>query len=104
MGTQKTKVNPKHTPPFFSVERKNNVNGCEDTQRSECWGVRLMVRRRRKKGDWHHRVPDFQLVYCGPRKSTRKEETKHVRRKGMVEVFATTDKDGAVVRKLERQK
>jgi hypothetical protein len=23
---------------------------------------------KRKQGDWHHRLPDFQLVYCGPKK------------------------------------
>jgi len=29
---------------------------------------RLKNKLKRKKGDWHHRVPDFQLVYCGPKK------------------------------------
>ena len=24
-------------------------------------------RSRRKSGEWHHRVPDFKLVYCGPK-------------------------------------
>ena len=36
-----------------------------------------MVNRKQKKkkvGDWHHRVPDFQLVYCGPKKKIMKEE------------------------------
>ena len=28
------------------------------------------------QGDWHHRVPDFQLVYCGPKKSTLTKEEK----------------------------
>ena len=25
-----------------------------------------MVRRKYRGEVWHHRVPDFQLVYCGP--------------------------------------
>ena len=29
---------------------------------------RLKKGTKRKKGDWHHRVPDFQLVYCGSKK------------------------------------
>jgi hypothetical protein len=35
----------------------------------------LMVKRKHKWGDWHHRVPDFKLVYCGP-KNRVKEEAK----------------------------
>jgi hypothetical protein len=31
-------------------------------------GVLLMRRRKRPK-DWHHRVPDFKLVYCGRKKN-----------------------------------
>jgi len=58
----------------------------------------------RWKMDWHHRAPDFKLVYCGPKKSIHKKETKHVPQKRMVEVSVTTDRDGAVVRKLGRQK
>ncbi len=36
-----------------------------------------MVRRTRWKKDWHHRVPDFKLVYCGP-KICFKEDTKEL--------------------------
>ena len=25
-----------------------------------------MVSGKRRSGVWHHRVPDFKLVYCGP--------------------------------------
>ena len=33
-----------------------------------------MVRWKRRSGVWHHRVPDFKLVYCGPaNKNTKKE-------------------------------
>jgi len=62
-----------------------------------------MVKRKRRSKDWHHRVPDFKLVYCGPKKITSKEETKHVRRKRMVEVSVSTNMDGAVVSKLEKK-
>ena len=63
----------------------------------------LMVRRTRWKKDWHHRAPDFKLVYCGPKKSTPNEETKQTGKRRMVEFSDTTGKDGAVVKKLERQ-
>jgi len=63
-----------------------------------------MGRRKRRSADWHHRAPDFKLVYCGPKKSNSKEEMKRVRRKRMIEVSVATDRDGVVVRKLKRQK
>jgi hypothetical protein len=52
-------------------------------------GVMLMVRRKRPK-DWHHRIPDFKLVYCGPKKSFRKETGKSDRR-GRIQVSVTSD-------------
>ena len=33
-----------------------------------------MVRGKRRSGVWHHRVPDFKLVYCGPNERISKEE------------------------------
>jgi len=36
-------------------------------------GGSLMGKKNRRKKDWHHRVPDFKLVYCGTKKH-RKEE------------------------------
>ena len=36
-----------------------------------------MVRGKRRNGVWHHRVPDFKLVYCGSNKiSIIKDENK----------------------------
>ena len=37
--------------------------------------------RKRKSGVWHHRVPDFKLVYCGPEESFPEKETKLTIRK-----------------------
>lgn len=34
-----------------------------------------MGKKTRRKKDWHHRVPDFKLVYCGTTKRPE-EETK----------------------------
>ena len=68
------------------------------------WGVLLMGRRNHRNNDWHHRVPDFKLVYCGPKKSPSEEENKHVPEKRMVKVSVTTDIDGAAVNKLEKPK
>jgi hypothetical protein len=50
-----------------------------------------MRRRKRKSGDWHHRVPDFKMVYCGSKKHV-KEEPKQPLEKRMVEV-SVTNKD-----------
>ena len=35
-----------------------------------------MVGRKRRSGVWHHRVPDFKLVYCGPNGHVPKKGTK----------------------------
>ena len=32
--------------------------------------------RKRKSGIWHHRVPDFKLVYCGPEEDFPEKATK----------------------------
>ena len=32
--------------------------------------------RKSKSGGWHHRVPDFKLVYCGPKESFPEKEIK----------------------------
>ena len=40
------------------------------------WGDFLMVRRYRKSGVWHHRVPDFKLVYCGQDNYISRKETR----------------------------
>jgi hypothetical protein len=47
-----------------------------------------MGRRKHRNGDWHHRVPDFKMVYCGPKKR-------------MVEASIATDEDVAAVNKLK---
>ena len=32
------------------------------------------------EGEWHHRAPDYRLVYCGPKESSKEEEAKKYRR------------------------
>ena len=32
-----------------------------------------MVKRKHEWGDWHHRVPDFKLVYCGPKMRVKED-------------------------------
>ena len=49
-----------------------------------------MVRSWRK--DWHHRVPDFKLVYCGPKKEVVKKEA-HRRRTALVSVIVDDDEN-----------
>jgi hypothetical protein len=56
-----------------------------------------MVRRKRKRKrskDWHHRVPDFKLVYCGPpKKRTPKENSGHATRERRIAVSMATDRE-----------
>jgi hypothetical protein len=33
-----------------------------------------MARGKRRSGVWHHRVPDFKLIYCGPDNKDSKKE------------------------------
>ena len=50
-------------------------------------GECLMVRRKREDElEWHHRVPDFKLVYCGPKKEVAKKEA-HRKRSVLVSVI-----------------
>jgi alpha-D-ribose 1-methylphosphonate 5-triphosphate synthase subunit PhnI len=62
-----------------------------------------MVKRKRWSKYMHHRVPDFKLVYCGPKKTNPKEETEHGYNETVVEVSDAIDRDGVVVSKLEKQ-
>ena len=43
-----------------------------------------MNKRKHEWGDWHHRVPDFKLVYCGP-KMRVKEDVKELPKERTVE-------------------
>jgi hypothetical protein len=58
-----------------------------------------MVRRKRPK-DWHHRVPDFKLVYCGPKKSFR-EETGSSDNGLKIQVSVTSDGKNLAERETE---
>jgi hypothetical protein len=40
-----------------------------------------MDKKKRRSKDWHHRVPDFKLVYCGTKKRTKEEEPKETHKK-----------------------
>jgi hypothetical protein len=48
-------------------------------------------KRKRRGTDWHHRVPDFKLVYCGSEKRNQKEETKLFSIKRLVDVSDETE-------------
>jgi hypothetical protein len=50
---------------------------------------------------WHHRVPDFKLVYCGPKKSISKNETINPQQR-IVEVSVMNTGKGVFVNKLEK--
>ena len=52
--------------------------------------------RKRKSGIWHHRVPDFKLVYCGPEEGFPEKETNIAIRK---EVSETENKHDSTHRR-----
>jgi len=66
------------------------------------WGAYLMAGRKRRGRDWHHRVPDFKLVYCGPRECVPKKGTKL--KEGSIRVSVNSDEDDAAGRRLKQQK
>ena len=61
-----------------------------------------MSRRKRKSGIWHHRVPDFKLVYCGPEEGFPEKETKLAIRKEVSEI--ADEHDSAHSRENNRKK
>jgi hypothetical protein len=57
--------------------------------------------RKRKSGVWHHRVPDFKLVYCGPKESFPEKETNFTIKKDVSEI--TKHHDLAECRKQQQK-
>ena len=47
-----------------------------------------MGRQKDYGGDWHHRAPDYKLVYCGPKRNSKEEAKKHNRNR-LGEIFVT---------------
>jgi hypothetical protein len=65
-----------------------------------------MVRRKRKRRrskDWHHRVPDFKLVYCGPTKSPKKESG-FAARERRIAVSEATGRDDTIAELMRPKK
>ncbi len=69
----------------------------------ECF---LMVRHKRKSRakHWHHRVPDFKLVYCGPKKSTSKKEMANVQKIRMVDAYVANIRSDSSVNEWDKEK
>ena len=61
-----------------------------------------MAGRKRRSGVWHHRVPDFKLVYCGPNGYVPTKGTKPTI--SMAKVSVNADEDDAVGKRLEQEK
>ena len=67
------------------------------------FGELPMRRQKRKSGIWHHRAPDFKLVYCGPEEGFPEKETKELTIRK--EVSETENKhDSNPSRLLQKQK
>jgi alpha-D-ribose 1-methylphosphonate 5-triphosphate synthase subunit PhnI len=56
----------------------------------------------KRSKDWHHRVPDFKLVYCGTKREALKRETKLTQ--DVVAVSTTIKGDSVVGKELKRQR
>ena len=63
------------------------------------WSDFLVAGRKRRSGVWHHRCPDFKLVYCGSNGRVPKKEAKHRGRR--VKFNVNADEDAAAGRRLE---
>jgi len=63
-----------------------------------------MVRRKRRSGVWHHRVPDFKLVYCGPKDRVSKEEYEFTFRGKRPQISIIEDQSDKVGTILEQEK
>jgi hypothetical protein len=63
-----------------------------------------MAGRKRRSGVWHHRVPDFKLVYCGSREQVPNKETQLTIRERRDKVSVNADEDKGARRGLEQQK
>jgi len=60
-----------------------------------------MVRWKRWKKDWHHRAPDFKLVYCGPKKTNKQETKDSQSKRRILETSIINDENNTVVKEAE---
>jgi len=63
-----------------------------------------MVRRKRRSGFWHHRVPDFKLVYCGPNDRIPKKKLEFTFRGKRLKISIIEDEDDVAGTRLEQEK
>lgn len=68
------------------------------------WGVTILVKHRRESGVLHHRVPDFQLVYCGPDRKLFGQAIKQVDKRGKRPAFVLADRKDGAVKQLKQHK
>ena len=63
-----------------------------------------MVRGKRRSGVWHHRVPDFKLVYCGPTNKNSKKEYDFTSEEKWLKISIIQDQDNKASMILEQEK
>ena len=63
-----------------------------------------MVREKRRSGVWHHRVPDFKLVYCGPGNRDSKKELDFTSKEIWLKISIIEDEDDKANMILEQDK
>ena len=56
-----------------------------------------MRRRKDWSEEWHHRVPDYRLVYCGPKGNSPEEETKKYQRLDDASTYTADEPEMEVV-------
>jgi len=60
--------------------------------------------KKHRSGVWHHRVPDFKLVYCGPNDRDSKKELKFTFRGKRLKISNIVDENDVADRRLIQEK
>ena len=63
-----------------------------------------MVRGKHRSGVWHHRVPDFKLVYCGPANKKSKKELDFTLEEKWLKISLIEDQEDKASMIIEQEK
>jgi hypothetical protein len=58
----------------------------------------------KRSKDWHHRVPDFKLVYCGTKKRDSQKKTSNIVENKKIMISFIADEEEKTGSRLEKQK
>ena len=64
----------------------------------------MLMGRQKQSKDWHHRVPDFKLVYCGTKKRDSQKKTSNINENKKIMTSFIADEEDKADSRLEKQK